>query len=102
MDLGMDLSFAANEEDDILNTTVRDSETGSIVYTVETPKYAEGPLGTTVMRRNQIDGSTRFAFKILWKGDRASMKDVMVVLDNRTLEEIPVKEVLERAPGSTT
>ncbi|KAF9645293.1 hypothetical protein BDM02DRAFT_3189829 [Thelephora ganbajun] len=98
----MNLSFTLNEEDDILNTTVRDSETGSVMYTVETPKYAGGTLATTVTRRNQIDGSTRFAFRILWKGVRGSLEDVMVVLDSRTSEEVPVREVFESAPGSTT
>jgi hypothetical protein len=102
MDLRMDLCFTPNEEDDILNTTIRDLETGSIMYTVETPKYAEGALGATVRRRSQIDGSTRFAFRILWKGGRALLKDVMVVLDESTLEEISVRKVLERAPGSST
>ena len=99
----MNLSFATNKEDsDILNTTIRDSETGSTVYTVETPNYAEGALTTTVTRCNQVNGSTRFAFRILWKGGKAALKDAMVVLDERTLEEVPVREVLESAPGSTT
>ena len=102
MDLGTKLSIASDEEDDILNTTIRDSETGSIVYTVETPKYAEGALSTTVMRRNQVDGSTRFAFRILWRGGKASLKSVMVALDHRTSEEVPVGAILEGAPGSTT
>ena len=98
----MDLFFTPNRENDILNTTIRDSETGSIVYTVETPKYAEGALATTVTRRSQVDGSTRFAFKILWRGWKAALKDVMVVLDHRTWEEIPVRELLEESSGSTT
>ena len=102
MDLRMDLCFNSNEEDDIFNTTVRDSETESIVYIVETPKYEEGALCTTVRRRSQLDQSTRFAFKILWKGSKALLKDVMVVLDDSTLEEVPVRQVLERAPGGTT
>ena len=97
----INLSFALNEEDDILNTTIRDSDTGSVMYTVGTPKYARGTLTTTVMRRNQIDGSTRFAFSILWKSGR-KLKHEMVVLDNRTFDEIPVREILESAPGSAT
>jgi len=80
--LGINLSFAPNEEDDILNTTIRDSYTGSIVYIIETPRYAGGTLTTTVTRRNQIDGSMRFAFKILWKGGKLSSEDVSIVLDN--------------------
>jgi len=68
------------------------------MYIIETPKYAGGTLTTTVTRRNQIDGSTRFAFRFLWKG----VKDVKVVLDGWSLEEIPVGEVLGSAPGSTT
>lgn len=102
MDLGMDLSFTLNEEDDILNTTIRDSDSGSTVYTVKTPKYAEGVISTTVTRRSQIDGSTKFAFKLLWRGEKTLLKDVWVVLDQKTLEEIPVRDVLERASGSTT
>lgn len=96
------LSFNPNEEDDILNTTIRDSETGSVVYVIETPKSAEGALATTVTRQSQADGSTRFASRILWRGARRTMKDAFVVLDSRNLEEIPVRQVLESAPGSTT
>ena len=95
------LSFALNEEDDILNTTIRDSDTGSVMYTVKTPKHAEGILTTTVTRRNQINGSTRFAFSILWESGK-KLEDVKVVLDNRTFDEVPVREILENAPGSTT
>ena len=100
--LRMNLSFALNEQDDILNATIRDSDSGSVIYTIETPKYSGGVLASTATRRNQINGSTRFAFRILWKGEMASLKDIMVVLDNETSEEIPVRELLERAPGSTT
>ena len=96
----MNLSFSPNEENDILNTTVRDSDTGSVIYTVETPKRAGGTLTTTVRRRNEMDGTTRSAFRILWKG--ASLEKVWVVLDFGTLEEIPIREILGKAPGSTT
>lgn len=96
----MDLSFALTG-DDILNTTIRDSATNSIMYTVETPRYAEGALTTAATRRNQIDGSSRFAFGIVWPG-KVSLEDAMVVLDQRTMEEVPVRQVLESAPGSTT
>jgi len=68
------------------------------VYTIETPKYSGGILTTTVTRLNQIGGSTGFTFRILWKG----AKDVKVVLDAWSLEEIPVGEVLGSAFGSTT
>ena len=98
----MNLTFALNEEDDILNTTIRDSDTGSIMYTVETPRRAGGTLTTTVTRRNQIDGSTRFAFRILWKGKKGSPDDVKVVLDFWTLEEVSARDILGSAPGSTT
>ena len=100
----MDLcfTFTLNEEDDILNTTIRDPETGSIVYIVETPKNEEGALCTTVRGRGQLDQSTRFAFRILWKGSKALLKDVTVVLDDSTLKEVPVRQVLERTPGGTT
>jgi hypothetical protein len=100
--MNMSLSFAPREEDDILDTTILDSETGSLMYTVGTPKHAEGALTTTVTRRNQVDGSARFAFKIVWRGVRNSLKDVMIVLDSRTLEEVPVREVLKNAPGGST
>lgn len=95
----MDLSFAITD-DDILDTTIRDSETNSIMYTVETPRYAEGALTTTATRRNLVNGSTRFAFGIVWGG--ASLEDARVVLDHRTLEDVPVRQVLERASGNTT
>lgn len=100
--LDTNLSFDPNEENDIFNTTVRDSDTGSVLYTVETPKYAGGALATTVTRRSQVDGSTRFAFRVLWKGGERLLEDAKVVLDNRTFEEVPVREVLKSAPGSTT
>ena len=98
----MNLSFAPNEEDDILNTTIRDSQTGSVMYTIETPKYAGGTLTTTVTRQNRVYSSNRFLFRILWKGARGSLEDAMVVLDFRTLEEIPVRQVFKGAPGSST
>lgn len=97
----MNLSFTSDEEDDILNATVRDSDTGSVMYTLETPKHAGGTVTTNVTRYNQIDGSTRLAFRILWKGTEGLLEDAEVVLDFRTLEEIPVKKVMGRAPGGT-
>ena len=97
--LRMNLSFTPNDEDDILNTTIRDSDTGSVMYRTETPKYAGGTLTTTVTRQNQVYGSSRFAFRILWKG---TLEDVKIVLDFRTLEEVSVKDILGNAPGSTT
>ena len=39
--LKMNLSFAPNEEGDILNTTIRDSHTGSVMYTVDTSRSTE-------------------------------------------------------------
>lgn len=98
----MNLTFTSNEEDDILNTTIWDSDTGSVMYAVETPRRAAGTLTTTVTRQNQIDGSIRFAFRILWKGSKPSPKGARVVLDFWTLEEVPIREVLGNAPGSTT
>jgi hypothetical protein len=98
----MILSFVPNEQDDILNTVIRDSETGSVVYTIETPKRAEGAVATTVTRRSQFDKSTRFVFRILWKGGKNSLEDAMMVLDHDTLEEVPVRQILESAPGATT
>ena len=97
-DLGLNLSFALADEDDILNATIRDSDTGSVMYTLKTPKYAEGTLTTTATRTNQIDGSTRTVFRILWKGEKA-LEDARVVLDNRTSEEVPVREIFRAAPG---
>jgi len=100
--LNMNLSFTLDEEDDILNATIRDSDTNSVMYTVETPKRLVGTLTTNVTRRNQDDGSKRLAFRILWKGRKRSLEDVEVVLDFVTLEEVPVREVLGNAPGGTT
>ena len=98
----INLSFSPDEEDDILNTTIRDSDSGSVIYTIETPKYSGGVLASTATRRNQVNGSTRFAFRILWKGEMTSLKEVAVVLDDKTSEEIPARELLEGAPGSNT
>jgi len=98
----INLPFALNEEDDILNTTIRDSYTGSVMYIIETPKYAGGTLTTTVMRRNLTDGSMRFAFKILWRVCGLAEEDVKIVLDNTISQEVPVREILGNASGSTT
>jgi len=100
--LRMNLSFTSDGEDDILNTTIQDSDTGSVVYTTETPKRSGGTLTTTVRRWNPMDGSTELVFRILWKGTGKSLGDVTVVSDFRTLEEIPVREILGSAPGVTT
>jgi len=98
----MNLHFKLDEEGDILNTTIRDSGTGPVVYIIETPRCTEGTVATTVMKRNQADGSTRFSFKILWKGAKRALEDVSVVLDSLTLEEVPVRQVLESSPGAAT
>lgn len=97
----MNLTFTPTE-DDILNATIQDSDTDSALYIVGTPKRAGGTLTTTVTRRNRLDGSTRFAFRILWKGVKGSLEDVDVVLDSGTSREVPVREVLGNAPGITT
>lgn len=98
----VNLTFASDEEDDILNTTIRNSDTASVEYSIETPKYTGGTLTTTVKRQNQVYWSSRFLFRILWKGSRGSLEDVTVVLDARTLEEVRVRDVLKSAPGSST
>jgi hypothetical protein len=100
--MDLNLSFALNEEGDILNTTIQDSDAGSPMYTVDTPKYTRGTLTTTVTRHNRTDGSTRSAFRILWEGGKGSMEDVKVVLDFRSLEEVPIRDIFGKAPGSTT
>jgi len=94
----MKLSFALDDEEDILNATVRDSDTGFIVYTLETAKYAKGVLTTTATRTNQVDGTTKIVFRVLWKGGR-DLEDVKVVLNNRTSEEIPIREIFRAVPG---
>jgi len=98
----MNLYFTSDKEDDILNATIQDSDTGSVVYTAETPKHVGGTLTTTVTRWNAMDGSAELAFQILWKGTGKSLGNVKVVTDFRTLEEVPVREVLGNAPGITT
>jgi len=98
----MKLSFTSDGEGDILNATIQDLDTGSVMYTAETPKRAGGTLTTTVTRWNPMDGSTELVFRILWKGTGKSLGDVRVVSDFRTLQEIPVREVLGSAPGVTT
>ena len=101
MDLSLNLSFALDEDDDILNATIRDSDTGSVMYTLKTPKYAGGTLTTTATRTNQIDGLTRIAFRILWKGEKG-LEDAEVVLNNRTREGVPIRDVFQVAPGGDT
>jgi len=98
----MNLSFTTDEENDVLNATIRDSDTNSVMYTAETPEHAVGTVTTTVTRQNQIDGSTRLAFRILWKGEKGLLEDAEVVLDFRTHDEVPVREIMENGPGSTT
>jgi len=98
----MNLTFDLNEEEDILNTTIQDSTTGSVMYTVETPKYAEGTMTTTVTRFNRTDGSASRAFKILWKGKRGSLEEAEVVLDSEAPGEVPAREILQNTPGSST
>lgn len=100
--LRMNLSFTSDEEDDILNATIEDADTGSVIYTAETPKRAGGTLTTTITRWNSMDGSNELVFRILWKGTGKSSGGVRVVSDFRTLEEIPVREILGSAPGVTT
>ena len=102
MNLNLNLSFALSEEGDIFNATIRDYDAGSVMYTVNTPKYAKGTLTTTVTRRNRTDGSTRPAFRFLWEAGKGCLEDAKVVLDFRSFEELPVRDVLESAPGSTT
>lgn len=99
--LRTNLSFGLNEDGGVLDT-IRDSDTGSVVYTVESSGCAGGASATAFTRRNQLDGSTRFAFRILWKGGMGSLKEVAIVLDDKTSVEIPVRELLERTHGSNT
>ena len=96
----MDLSFTLTK-DDILNATIRNSNTDLVMYETETPKYAGGAFTTTATRRSQIDGSTRLAFRIVW-GMKKSLEGARVVLDHEAMDEVPVRQVLERAPGTTT
>lgn len=65
----MNLTFTLNEEGDILNSTIRDSDTGSVMYTVDsTPEDAGGDFTTTVTKLDRNDGSTTRAFRIFWEG----------------------------------
>lgn len=98
----MHLTFSLNDEEDILNATIQDPTTGSVMYTVETPKFAEGTLTTTVTRFNRTDGSTSRAFKILWKGRKGSLEEAGVLLDNGLSGEVPAREILQVTPGGST
>jgi hypothetical protein len=101
MGLSLNLSFALDDVDDIPNATIRDSETGSVVYTLETPRYAQGTLTTTTTRTNRTDGPTRVAFRILWKGGKG-LEDANVVLNNMNSKGVPIREVFRAAPGGDT
>jgi len=98
----MNLTFTLTEEEDILNTTIRDSDTGSVTYTVETPKQAGGALTTTVTRLSPNEGSTGCAFRILWKGKKGSLDDAEVVMGSGSSGEVSAREILQSAPGSST
>lgn len=98
----MDLTFDLDGEAEILNTTVRDYTTGSVMYTVETPTCAEGTLTTTVTGLNRADGSVSRAFKILWKGKKPSLEEAEVTLVNGPSRGVPAREILHDAPGVST
>jgi len=100
----MYLVFALNEDKDILNTTIRDEDTGSILYTVDTSKQGGGVLTTTV-----ADGeSTEPVYRILWNGGEGSLDYAQVEMGSGSSGKKPATETLgrdlmERVPdrGST-
>ena len=98
----MNLTFDLDGEGEILNTTVRDYTTGSVMYTIETPTCAEGALTTTVTGFNRTDGSVGRGFKILWKGKKPSLEGAEVMLVNGSSRGVPAREILHDAPGVST
>jgi hypothetical protein len=93
----MNISFAT---DDVLNSTVLESSSGSPIYQLETPKYSRGVLTTTASRRDYLDGSSLPAFQILWVGK--SLENTNLVLDPTTRAKSKARDILPDAQGGAT
>ena len=91
----MNLIFT-NENGDILNSTIRDSDTGSVMYTVETPARERGWVFTTVTKVNRDDGSTTRAFRILWGDGKVEIGS------GTSRTDVDIRDTLQRAPGACT
>jgi len=93
----MNISFAA---DDVLNSPVLESSSGSPIYQLETPKHSRGVLTTTASRRDYVDGSSSPVFQIIWAG--TSLESTNLVLDPTTRVKSKARDILHNSQGATT
>ena len=94
----MNLSFTADEE--VLDSVIFESASGSPVYQLETPKYSGRVLTTTASRCDFVDGSSWPVFQILWAG--TSLERTRVVLDFATRAKCQARDILPDAHGGST
>jgi len=94
----MNLSFTADE--DVLDCVVFESDSGSPIYQLETPKYSGRVLTTTASRFDYVDGSTWPVFQILWAG--TSLERTRLVLDFATRTKCKARDILPDAQGGST
>ena len=94
----MNLSFTAS--DDVLDSVVFETSSGSPIYQLETPKYSGRVLTTTASRCDYVDGSSWPVFQILWVG--TSLEHRSLVLDFTTRTKRKARDVLPDAQGSST
>ena len=92
----MNISFAA---DDIFDSTVFESSSGSPLYKLQTPKHS-GRVTTTASRYDYVDSSAWPVFQIRWAG--SSLEHRKLVLDFATHAECRARDVLHDAHGSST
>jgi len=90
----MNLSFTS---DDVFDSVIFESASGSPVYQLETPKYSGRVLTTTVSR---CHGSSRPAFKIFWAG--SSLEHAKLELNFATRTKCKARDILPDAQGSST
>jgi hypothetical protein len=94
----MNLSFTADE--DVLDSIIFESASGSPIYQLETPKYSGRVLTTTASRCDHIDGSSWPVFQILWAG--TSLEHAKLVLDFTTCAKCKARDILPEAQGGST
>ena len=92
----MNLSFAA---DDIFDSVVFESSSGSPLYQLQTPKHS-GRVATTASRYDYVDSSSLPVFQIRWAGN--SLEHRKLVLDFATNAEYGARDVLRGARGGST
>ena len=94
----MNLSFTA--DDNVLDSIIFDSSSGSPIYQLNTPKYSGRVLTTTVSRFDHVDGSSWPVFQILWAG--TSLEHAKLVLDFTTRTKCKARDILPDVQGGST